>query len=61
MENKLWYYGKNISTMKKSYGAMKKTMVLYRKLWNFDLLWYYGQNYSTIVNYSTIKNYSSLY
>ena len=29
---KLWYYGKN-------YGTMEKTMVLYRKLWNFDLLW----------------------
>ena len=49
---KLWYYGKN-------YGTMEKTMVLYRKLWNFDLLWktmvlwkklwYYGQNYGTIL------------
>ena len=28
---KLWYYRKN-------YGSMKKTMVLYRKLWNFDFL-----------------------
>ena len=47
---------------KKNYGAMKKTMVLwkenmilYRKLWNFDLLWkkllYYERNYGTIVNY----------
>ena len=31
-------------------------MILYRKLWNFDLLWkilwYYGKNYGTIVNYS---------
>ena len=46
---KLWYYGKN-------YGTMEKTMVLYRKLWNFDLLWkilwYYEKNYDTIVNYS---------
>ena len=29
---------------KKNYGTMEKTMVLYRKLWNFDLLlkklWY---------------------
>ena len=29
---KLWYYGKN-------YGTIPKTMVIYRKLWNFDLLW----------------------
>ena len=58
---KLWYYGKN-------YGTMEKTMVLYRKLWNFDLLWkklwYYGKNYGIIVNYSklqlTIVNYSLL-
>ena len=28
----LIYHGKN-------YGTMEKTMVLYRKLWNFDLLW----------------------
>ena len=46
---KLWYYGKN-------YGTMEKTMVLDRKLWNFDLLWkklwYYGKNYGSIVNYS---------
>ena len=45
----LWYYGKK-------YGPMKKTMILYRKLWNFYLLWkslwYYGNNYGTIVNYS---------
>ena len=37
---KLWYYGKN-------YGAMENTMVLNRKLCNFDLLWknlwYFGQ------------------
>ena len=42
--------------MAKNYGTMKTTMVLYRKLWNFDLLWkklrYYGKNYGTIVNYS---------
>ena len=35
---KLWYYGKN-------YGTMEKTMVLYRKLCNFDLLW---KNYGTM-------------
>ena len=29
---KLLYYGKN-------YGTMEKTMILYQKLWNFDLLW----------------------
>ena len=33
--------------MEKNYGTMEKTMVLYRKLWNFDLiwkkLWYYGK------------------
>ena len=32
---------------------MEKTMVLFQKLWNFDLLWkklwYYGKNYGTIV------------
>ena len=31
---------------------MEKPMLLYRKLWNFDLLWkklwYYGKNYDTI-------------
>ena len=35
-EKKLWYY-----------GTMEKTMKLYLKLWNFDLLWnklwYYGK------------------
>ena len=35
---------------------MEKTMVIYRKLWNFDLLWqklwYYGKIYGTILNYS---------
>ena len=25
--------------MEKKYGAIGKTMVLYLKLWNFDLLW----------------------
>ena len=25
--------------IRKNYGTMEKTMVLYRKLWNFDLLW----------------------
>ena len=33
-------------------GTIQKTMVLYRKLWNFDLpqnkLWYYGKNYGTM-------------
>ena len=42
--------------MKKNYGAIPKSMILYRKLWNFDLLWenlwYYGKKYGTIVNYS---------
>ena len=35
---------------------MDKTMILYQKLWKFDLLkktlWYYGKNNGTIVNYS---------
>ena len=59
----LIYYGKNYDTKEKNYGAvekinctMEKTMLRYRKLWNFDLLWqkvwYYGKNYDTIVNYS---------
>ena len=30
MEKKIWYHGKN-------YGTMDKNMILYRKLWNFDL------------------------
>ena len=42
---------------------MEKTMVLYRKLWNVDLIWqkqqYYGKNYSTIEK--TIVNYSLLH
>ena len=44
--------------MEQNYGTMeKKTMVLYRKLWNFDLLWkktmvLWKKNYGTIVNYS---------
>ena len=37
---------------------MEKTMVLWTKLWNFDLLWKklwcYGKNYGTIVNYSKL-------
>ena len=43
--------------MGKNYGTMEKTMILYRKLWNFiDLqwkkLWYYGKkNYGAIVYY----------
>ena len=36
--------------LRKNYGTMEKTMVLYQKLWNFDLLWkklwYYGKKYS---------------
>ena len=36
----------------------KKTMMLYRKECDFDLLWrklcYYGQNYGTVVNYSLL-------
>ena len=39
-KKKLWYNGRN-------YGTISKTMVLYRKRWNFDLLrkklWYYGK------------------
>mgnify|MGYP003691677411 CR=1 FL=1 len=31
----------------KNYGTIEKTVVLYQKLWNFDLLWkklwYYGK------------------
>ena len=49
MGKKLWYNGRN-------YGTMEKTMAVYLKLWNFNLLWkklwYYGNNYGTIVNYS---------
>ena len=37
---------------------MEKTMVLNRKLWNFDLplkkLTHYGKNYLTIVKYSKL-------
>ena len=44
---KLWYM---------YYG--KKTIILYRELWNFDLLWkklwYYEKIYGTIVNYSKL-------
>ena len=43
---------KNYDTMK-NYGTMEKTMVLYQKLWNFDLpwkkLWYYSTLQLTIV------------
>ena len=46
----LWYYEKN-GNMKKSNNTMKRTMVLYRKLWNFALL---SKNYGTIVNYSKL-------
>ena len=41
--------------MEKNYGTLPKTMVLYRKLWNFDLLWkklwYYTENYGTLIYY----------
>ena len=42
---------------KNTVGTMDKTMILYRKLWNLDLLWkkqtwYYLKNDGTIVNYS---------
>ena len=40
-----WYYGKN-------YDAMEKTMVLYGKLWNFDLLW---KKYGTMVKTMVLK------
>ena len=34
----------------KNYGTIEKTVVLYQKLWNFDLLWkklwYYEKKYS---------------
>ena len=42
--HKLWYYGK------KKLWYYEKNMILYRKLWKFDLLWI---NYGTIVNYSS--------
>ena len=53
----LIYYGKAMVLWKQTMGTMgKKTMILYRKLWNFDLqwkkIWYYGKNNGTIVNYS---------
>ena len=55
---KLWYYGKN-------YGTMEKTMVLYRKLWNFDLLWKnYGTMEKTMVLWTKLwyygKNYGTI-
>ena len=38
---KLWYYGKNYGTMEKTMVLWKKLRyyIVYRKLWNFDLLW----------------------
>ena len=37
---------------------MEKNMVLWKKVWYFDLLckelWYYGKNYGTMVNYSKL-------
>ena len=48
---KLWYYGKN-------YGAMEKTMVLWKELWylteNYGTLIRYGKNYGTKVNYTLL-------
>ena len=47
---------KNYITTEKTMVLRKKTVVLYRKLWNFGLLrkkqWYYEKNYGTTVNYS---------
>ena len=64
MEKTMEKYPKNrsfeqiYSLLRKNYGTMEKTMVLYRKLWNFDLLWkklrYYGKNHGTIVNFSKL-------
>ena len=38
--------------MGKNYDTIEKTILLYRKLWNFDLPWkklcYYKKNYATI-------------
>ena len=40
---------------KLNYGTMEKIMVLYRKLWNFDLqwkkLWNFTENYGTLIYY----------
>ena len=37
-------------------GTIEKLMVLYLKIWNFDLLWkklwYFGKNNGTLVNYN---------
>ena len=48
--------GKTMVLWKKNYSTMEKTMVLYRKIWYFDLLWkksmVYEKNYGTIVYYS---------
>ena len=44
---------------------MEKTMVLWKKLWNFDLLWkklwYYGKKYGTIVYYIIFLSGRALY
>ena len=44
--------------MKKNYGTMENTMILYRKLLTSDLLlkklWYYGKNMLLWKNYGTI-------
>ena len=48
----LIYFGKTMVLRKKTKHKYykKKPMVLYRKLWNFDLLW--KKNYGTIENFS---------
>ena len=42
----------------KKYDTMTKSMVLYQKLWNFDILWektiVLWEKYGTIVNYSLL-------
>ena len=41
--------------MEKNYSTMeKKTMVLYRKLLNFDLLWKIGYNEKKLRHYSKL-------
>ena len=47
----LWHFGKYYNGI-----LEQKTMILYRKLWNFNFLLYYKKTYGTktktIVNYS---------
>ena len=42
---KLWHYGKNYGTMEKTNKVPWKTIILYWKVWKFDL---YEKNYGTI-------------